>query len=293
MHLLIVSGRSGAGKSSALSTLEDLNFYCIDNQPVALIKETVSTLLAVSPGRNFTVSIDIRTLGLPANVPALVQSLKSEVSRLDKVFIDANDESLGRRFSEIRRLHQLSAGIERTHLVGALRRESQQLEPIQAISTYKIDSSRRSLHRLRSQIRELVAGETATQLILKLQSFGFKRGVPMDSDIMFHARSLPNPYWERELRPLKGHDQPDKHYLNQVPETTELLDEIEAHLRRWTPRYAESGRQYFTLSIGCTGGQHRSIYLTEALNQRLNDLKLDRQVVHREPSSSQWRISPR
>jgi RNase adapter protein RapZ len=287
MHLLIVSGRSGAGKSSALGALEDLNFYCIDNQPVALIKETVSTLLTVSPGRNLAVSIDIRTLGQPADVPALVQSLKNEVSRLDVVFIDANDESLGRRFSETRRLHPLSTGIERAHLSDALRRESQQLEPIQAIATYKIDSSGLSIHTLRSQIRELVAGETATQLILKLQSFGFKRGVPMDSDTVFDARSLPNPHWESGLRPLTGRDQSIKQYLTQFPETTELLDEIEAHVRRWVPRHAESGRQYFTLSIGCTGGQHRSVYLTEALDQRLNDLELDRQVVHRELSSNQ------
>jgi UPF0042 nucleotide-binding protein len=287
MHLLIVSGRSGAGKSSALGALEDLNFYCIDNQPVALIKETVSTLLTVSPGRNLAVSIDVRTLGQPADVPALVQSLKNEVSRLDVVFIDANDESLGRRFSETRRLHPLSTGIERAHLSDALRRESQQLEPIQAIATYKIDSSGLSIHTLRSQIRELVAGETATQLILKLQSFGFKRGVPMDSDTVFDARSLPNPHWESGLRPLTGRDQSIKQYLTQFPETAELLDEIEAHVRRWVPRHAESGRQYFTLSIGCTGGQHRSVYLTEALDQRLNDLELDRQVVHRELSSNQ------
>ena len=287
MHLLIVSGRSGAGKSSALGALEDLNFYCIDNQPVALIQQAVSTLLTVSPGRNLAVSIDIRTLGQPADVPALVQSLKSEVSRLDVVFIDATDESLARRFSETRRLHPLSTGIDRTHLSDALRRESQQLEPIQAIATYKIDSSGLSIHTLRSQIRDLVAGETATQLILKLQSFGFKRGVPMDSDTVFDARSLPNPHWEAELRPLTGRDQPIKDYLNQFPETTELLDEIEAHVRRWVPRHAESGRQYFTLSIGCTGGQHRSVYLTEALNQRLSDLELDRQVVHRELSSNQ------
>jgi len=287
MHLLIVSGRSGAGKSSALGTLEDLNFYCIDNQPVALIQQTVSTLLTVSPGRNLAVSIDIRTLGQPADIPALVQSLKSEVSRLDVVFIDATDESLARRFSETRRLHPLSTGIDRTHLSDALRRESRQLEPIQAIATYKIDSSGLSIHTLRSQIRELVAGETATQLILKLQSFGFKRGVPMDSDTVFDARSLPNPHWEAELQPLTGRDQPIKDYMNQFPETTELLDEIEAHVRRWVPRHAKSGRQYFTLSIGCTGGQHRSVYLTEALNQRLSDLELDRQVVHRELSSNQ------
>ena len=287
MHLLIVSGRSGAGKSSALGALEDLDFYCIDNLPVALLRETVATLATVSPGRNLAVSIDIRTLGQPADVPALVNALSEHVGRLDVVFIDAIDESLARRFSETRRLHPLSTGIERTHLSDALKRESERLEPIQQIATYKIDSSGLSIHALRSQIRELVGGDKATQLILKLQSFGFKRGVPMDSDTVFDARSLPNPHWEHELRPLTGQDQQIEDYLSQFPETFELLDEIEAHVRRWVPRHAESGRQYFTLSIGCTGGQHRSVFLTEALTQRLTDLDLDRQVVHRELSSGQ------
>ena len=287
MHLLIVSGRSGAGKSSTLGALEDLDFYCIDNLPVALLKETVITLSTVSPGRNLAVSIDIRTLGHPADVPALVNALTEHVGRLNVVFIDAIDESLARRFSETRRLHPLSMGIERTHLSDALKRESERLEPIQQIATYKIDSSGLSIHALRSQIRELVAGDKATQLILKLQSFGFKRGIPMDSDTVFDARSLPNPHWEQKLRPLTGQDQQIKEYLTQFPETFELLDEIEAHVRRWVPRHAKSGRQYFTLSIGCTGGQHRSVFLTEALTQRLTDLDLDRQVVHRELSSGQ------
>ena len=141
MHMLIVSGRSGAGKSSALGALEDLDFYCIDNLPVPLLKDTVTTLTTVSPGRNLAVSIDIRTLGNPADVPALVKSLKEHVNRLDVIFIDALDESLARRFSETRRLHPLSTGVERTHLSDALKRESERLEPIQLIETYKIDSS--------------------------------------------------------------------------------------------------------------------------------------------------------
>jgi UPF0042 nucleotide-binding protein len=287
MHLLIVSGRSGAGKSSALGALEDLEFYCIDNLPVALLKDTVTTLSTVSPGRNLAVSIDIRTLGHPADVPALVKSLKEHVDRLDVIFIDALDESLARRFSETRRLHPLSTGIERIHLSDALKRESERLEPIQFIATYKIDSSGLSIHALRGQLRELVAGKKATQLILKLQSFGFKRGVPTDSDTVFDSRALPNPHWEQELRPLTGQDEAIKEYLSQFPETSEFLNEIEAHIRLWVPRHAEFGRQYFTLSIGCTGGQHRSVFLTETLNQRLNDLDLDMQVVHRELSSIQ------
>ena len=284
MHLLIVSGRSGAGKSSALGALEDLDFYCIDNLPVTLLHETVSTLLTVAPGRNLAVSIDIRTLGQPADLPLLMKSLAKEVNRLDVVFIDALDESLAQRFNETRRLHPLSTGNERTHLREAIQRESDRLEPIQNIATFRIDSSGLSIHALRSQVRALVAGQTATRPMVKLQSFGFKHGVPTDSDTVFDARSLPNPHWEPHLRPLTGLDEPIQNYLSQFSETNDLLDEIDAHIRRWVPRHAESGRQYFTLSIGCTGGQHRSVFLVEALSQRLNDL--DRQVVHRELSTN-------
>ena len=286
MHLLIVSGRSGAGKSSALGALEDLDFYCIDNLPVALLRETFHTVSTASPNRNLAVSIDVRTLGRPADVPELLKALEDHVTRLDILFIDALDESLAKRFSETRRLHPLSAGIERTHLSDALKRESKRLEPIQDIATHKIDSSGLSIHSLRSQVRELVAGEKSTNLMLKIQSFGFKRGIPMDSDTVFDARSLPNPYWEPELRLLTGQDDSIKAYLSQFAETFEFLDEIEAHVRRWIPRHAESGRQYFTLSIGCTGGQHRSVFLTETLYQRLNNLDLNVQVVHRELSST-------
>ena len=284
MHLLIVSGRSGAGKSSALGALEDLDFYCIDNLPVTLLRETVSTLLTVAPGRNLAVSIDIRTLGQPADLPLLMKSLAKEVNRLDVVFIDAVDESLAQRFNETRRLHPLSTGNERTHLKEAIQRESDRLEPIRNIATFRIDSSGLSIHALRSQVRALVAGQTATRPMVKLQSFGFKHGVPTDSDTVFDARSLPNPHWEPHLRPLTGLDEPIQNYLSQFSETNDLLDEIDAHIRRWVPRHAESGRQYFTLSIGCTGGQHRSVFLVEALSQRLNDL--DRQVVHRELSAN-------
>ena len=286
MHLLIVSGRSGAGKSSALGALEDLDFYCIDNLPVALLGKAVSTLLTVAPGRNLAVSIDIRTLGHPADVPSLLQSLEKQVNRLDVIFIDAIDEALAQRFSETRRLHPLSTGIERTHLTEAIQRENEHLEPIQNSATLRIDSSGLSIHSLRSQVRVLVAGKTATLPMLKLQSFGFKHGVPTDSDTVFDARSLPNPHWEPLLRPLTGQDEAIQNYLTQFSETNDLLDEIDAHVRRWIPRHAEAGRQYFTLSIGCTGGQHRSVFLAEELSKRLNDLVFDRQVVHRELSAN-------
>jgi RNase adapter protein RapZ len=287
MHLLIVSGRSGAGKSAALGALEDLNFYCIDNLPVALLRDAVTTLKTVSPGRNLAVSIDIRSLGHPADVPALVQSLADLTTRVDVLFIDANDETLARRFSETRRLHPLSAGIERHHLSAALELERTRLLPIFAIATFKIDSSGLSIHALRKQVRGMVVGEAHTDLLLKLQSFGFKRGVPIDSDTVFDARALPNPHWETNLRALTGMDAPVAAYLSQFPETALLLDEIEAHIRTWIPRHAASGRQYVTVSIGCTGGQHRSVYLVETLYQRLSDLSVDRQLVHRELSSKQ------
>lgn len=284
MHLVIVSGRSGAGKSSVLGVLEDMNFYCIDNLPAAMLEEAVTTLFTVSPGRNLAVSIDIRTLGQPTDVPELVASLKPKVSRLDVVFMDASDESLGRRFSETRRLHPLSTGLEGSHLSEAFKNEHLRLEPIRVCSNLKIDSSELSIHALRQQIREFASGQVATKLILKLQSFGFKKGVPMDSDTVFDVRALPNPYWEAELREFTGRDQPIEDYLRQFPETGEMLSEIETHMRRWIPRHNVSGRQYFTLSVGCTGGKHRSVYLIEELNRLLNDVSDNLIVVHRDLS---------
>ncbi len=284
MQVLIVSGRSGAGKSSALGALEDLNFYCIDNLPVALLRETVSTLNTVAPDRNLAVSIDIRTLGHPSDVPILVKYLTDSIERVDIVFVDASDETLARRFSETRRLHPLSAGIDRTHLSKALEQERISLEPIMNSATFKIDSSGLSIHGLRSQIRDFATGKSATQLLLKIQSFGFKRGVPVDSDTVFDARALPNPFWEPELQALTGQDKAIADYLDQFEDTVRLCDEIEKHIRHWVPRHAEVGRQYFTVSIGCTGGKHRSVYLTESIAKRLSNLGVDRQVVHRELS---------
>ena len=282
MHLVIVSGRSGAGKSSVLGVLEDMNFYCIDNLPAAMLEEAVTTLFTGSPGRNLAVSIDIRTLGQPTDVPELVASLKPKVSRLDVVFMDASDESLGRRFSETRRLHPLSTGFEGSHLSDAFKNEHLRLEPIRVSSNLKIDSSELSIHALRQQTREFASGQVATKLILKLQSFGFKKGVPMDSDTVFDVRALPNPYWEAELREFTGRDQPIEDYLRQFPETREMLSEIETHMRRWIPRHNVLGRQYFTLSVGCTGGKHRSVYLIEELNRLVNDLSDNLIVVHRD-----------
>lgn len=287
MQLVIVSGRSGAGKSSALGALEDLNFYCIDNLPVALLLSTIETVIKATPDRNLAVSIDIRTLGDPRDVPDLVAKARLKTERVDVIFIDANDETLARRFSETRRLHPLSAGIDRHHLTQALALESARLEPIQTAATFRIDSSGLSLHALRQQVRAMiVGGDGATRLLLKLQSFGFKRGVPLDSDLVMDARALPNPHWEANLRPLTGRDPEVSRYLNQFPETEELLQDVESHIRRWLPRHAAGGRQYFTVSIGCTGGQHRSVYLIETLAKRLSDLAIDRQVVHRELSST-------
>ena len=284
MHLVIVSGRSGAGKSSVLGVLEDMNFYCIDNLPAAMLEEAVTTLFSVSPGRNLAVSIDIRTLGQPTDVPELVASLKPKVSRLDVVFMDASDESLGRRFSETRRLHPLSTGLEGSHLSEAFKNEHLRLEPIRVCSNLKIVSSELSIHALRQQIREFASGQAETKLILKLQSFGFKKGVPMDSDTVFDVRALPNPYWEAELREFTGRDRPIEDYLRQFPETREMLSEIETHMRRWIPRHNVLGRQYFTLSVGCTGGKHRSVYLIEELNRLLNDVSDNLIVVHRDLS---------
>lgn len=286
MHLVIVSGRSGAGKSAALGALEDAHFYCIDNLPVGLLQQAVDTLKHGASNRNLAVSIDVRTLGKTADLPQLLTQMSDQVDRFDVVFVDAMDETLARRFGETRRLHPLSSGPERHDLSVALAYEREHLGPLYTLATCRIDTSGLSIHQLREQVRAQITEAGDRRLLLKLQSFGFKRGLPIDSDVVFDARALPNPHWEPTLRRFTGLDAPIADYLKAFPETHELLNEIKSHLRVWIPRHVLTGRQYMTVSVGCTGGQHRSVFLINQLAEELNDLAVDRQVMHRELSSS-------
>lgn len=285
MRVVVVTGRSGAGKSSALGTLEDLNYYCIDNLPMALLPQAVDAVSKTTAGRGLAVSIDIRTLGQLTEMPAQMAALKGQCDDVQVVYIDAHDDVLIRRYTETRRRHPLSQGADRAHLSKALHDESQRLAPIASLATITVDSSQLSIHALRETLRRHLGSTAATDVFLKIESFGFKHGIPLDVDTIFDARALPNPHWEAALRPLTGRDQPVADYLRTFPSTQHLLAEITAHIQFWLPEHAKAGRQYFTVGIGCTGGQHRSVFLAEQVAINLRNLPAECEVVHRELAS--------
>ena len=268
-EIVMVTGISGSGKSIALHALEDAGFFCVDNLPPELLPEFLR-LESERSVRRVAVAVDVRTAGsLPQLVP-LLESLRNDGVEVRSVFLDASTDTLVRRFSETRRPHPLSKdplGLD-THraLIDAIEIERTLLAGLRARSTI-LDTSQLRPVQLRQWIRDLV-GAHASQLALVFESFAFKRGVPLDADMVFDVRVLPNPYYLRELRPLTGRDQLVADYLREQPEVMEMLDQIEAFLRRWLPNFEEDQRSYLTVAIGCTGGQHRSVFMCEALAER-------------------------
>ncbi|MCL4410337.1 RNase adapter RapZ [Aliidiomarina haloalkalitolerans] len=278
MQLIVVSGRSGSGKTVALRALEDLGFYCVDNLPMALLP----TLLHSVFGRfeNIAVSIDVRNLeadvkDLNETLEFLPHDVKAEV-----LFIDASDETLIRRYGETRRMHPLSHN--QATLADAIATEGQLLEPLAALATWRLDSSELSVHDLIEQVNERVLGRSENQMILVLMSFGFKHGLPTTADTVFDARILPNPHWEPELRPYSGLDAPVQNFLQQQPLVSKFIHQTETFISTWLPYFQRSNRSYLTVAIGCTGGQHRSVYITETLAALLQNQHAKIRVKHRE-----------
>jgi len=272
-EIVMVTGISGSGKSVALHALEDAGFFCVDNLPPELLPEFLR-LESERSVRRVAVAVDVRTAGsLPHIVPVL-ESLRNAGVKVRSVFLDASTDTLVRRFSETRRPHPLSKdGLNAdTHraLIEAIELERTMLAGLRARSII-LDTSQLRPVQLRLWIRDLV-GAHASQLALVFQSFAFKRGVPLDADMVFDVRVLPNPYYLRELRPLNGRDAPVAEYLRAQPEVLEMLDQIEVFLRRWLPNFEDDQRSYLTVAIGCTGGQHRSVFMCETLAGRFAPL---------------------
>lgn len=278
--LTIISGRSGSGKSTALHVLEDMGFYCIDNLPVSLLPGLVERLDNAGADQRVAVSIDAR------NLPQDLASFEEIISRIDParvarqiIFLDSAVDALFKRFSETRRKHPLSN--HERDLTESLTYESELLAPISAMADLAIDTTSLTIHALRDLIRDRVAKE-ALEFALLFQSFAFKHGVPVDSDLVFDARCLPNPHWRVSLRSLTGLDEPVQAFLNGQPEFGEMLEQIETFLRTWLPRFEANNRSYMTVAIGCTGGQHRSVYLAERLHESLAPHFANAQIRHRE-----------
>ena len=280
-EVLLITGISGSGKSVALHALEDAGYFCVDNLPPELLRDFIR-LERENFTRSVAVSVDVRTASsLPALVPLLDQ-LRSEGVHVRSIFLDASTEALVRRYSETRRPHPLTAPHEADNaraLMEAIDLERQLLTDLRDISTV-IDTSQLRPALLRRWIRQLVgAGESALTLVF--ESFAFKHGVPLDADYVFDVRVLPNPYYIRELRPLTGRDAPVAAYLEAQPEAVEMLAQIQTFLQRWLPSFEDDQRSYLTVAIGCTGGQHRSVYSVEWLARRF-DGRYATLIRHRE-----------
>lgn len=277
MQLVIISGRSGSGKTVALRALEDLGFYCVDNLPLVLLPILVNTL---NQARKVAVSIDSRNPfkgkeEVNETLDFLPQKIKAQI-----IFVDAADDILVRRYSDTRRIHPL-AGTE-TSLVGAIELERQVLAPLQEKADYYVDTSQLSVHELSDEIRRIILGDVDKQLIITVLSFGFKHGIPTDADTVFDARILPNPHWEPLLRPLTGLDEPVQHFFAKEELVTKFTSQIESFIETWLPYFKRNNRSYLTIAIGCTGGQHRSVYIADVLGQRLKQLDPHVKVRHRE-----------
>ncbi len=268
-EVILITGISGSGKSVALHALEDAGYFCVDNLPPELLRDFIRL-----EHQRFThrvaVAVDVRTAAsLPVLVP-LIDQLRSEGLRVRPIFLDASTEALLRRFSETRRPHPLSAvpaGSDPARgLSDAIELERNLLSDLREVSTI-IDTSLLRPAQLRHWVRSLV-GARDSALTLVFESFAFKHGVPLDADYVFDVRVLPNPYYVRELRPLTGRDAPVAAYLEAQPEAAEMLQQIEQFLQRWLPAFEDDQRSYLTVAIGCTGGQHRSVYAVEWLARR-------------------------
>lgn len=284
---MIISGRSGSGKSTALHQLEDLGFYCVDNLPAALLPSLVNSFSS-SPREaeetQLAVGIDARNRVQDLEqLDEWLQALEPLGVHPDIVYLDARDDILINRFSATRRRHPLSQG-ERS-LGEALALERTLLDPLSRRAQLRMDTSQLTIHELREQLKGRLAGTPTATTSLLLESFGFKHGVPLDADLVFDARCLINPHWEPPLRPLNGRDAPVAEFLSRDEEVQAFLADVTQYLNRWLPRLADSDRSYLTVAIGCTGGQHRSVYLVEALAKTLQHHDFPIQIRHRELSA--------
>lgn len=260
MQLILITGLSGSGKSVALNVLEDGGFYCVDNLPVKLLPDLVS-FLDTAGYRRAALSIDVRSGSTLVELPRHVAELKRNGTDVRILFLEAKTETLIKRFSETRRRHPLSEG-ELT-IPECIARERELLEDIAGLSNH-IDTSDLSPNALRNWVKDFVdLGQAGLSLLF--QSFGFKNGIPLDADLVFDVRCLPNPHYEPTLRPMTGRDRPVIDFLRADPNTQKMLDDIQRYIESWLPCFARDNRSYLTVAIGCTGGRHRSVYFVEAL----------------------------
>lgn len=277
LSILVVSGRSGSGKTSVLNILEDLGYYSIDNLPLSLVPEAAQKLVSESGIRRIALGVDIRTPRADlSNFAAIHDALKQTYGQqaVKVLYVTAQESTLVARFNATRRVHPLMAqdteGVEHAvdNLPAAIKKEVQLLEPISKRADIKIDTSMLNIHQLKERLRDYTGVDN--QIVINLLSFGFKYGSPIDADFVFDVRILPNPHWNPALRSATGLDAEVGEFFADYPEVAEMTGDIDTFLTRWLPEFLHNNRHTVTVAIGCTGGKHRSVFITEQLQRKLS-----------------------
>ena len=282
--LTLVTGLSGAGKSVALATLEDNGYNCIDNLPLNLLPSLASEIQSANYAWQHTaVGIDARSHDESfEKVPLLLDVIKSDKLTVEIIYLEADNEILLKRFSETRRRHPLTD--HDTDLETAINEERELLSPLTQIADLTINTSKTTLHQLRRLLSDRVTDRDSAEMSVLIKSFGFKHGMPANADFMFDMRCLPNPHWDPDLRPMTGRDKPVADFLEKDERVQEMYKQLESMIANWTPCFALEGRSYLTFAIGCTGGQHRSVYMVERLGKHFQEFLPNVQIFHRELS---------
>ena len=272
MQINLITGISGSGKSVALRAFEDAGYDCVDNLPVSLLESLIITLEKEKSER-VAVAIDARRGQSSADLPSILESLRRN-HQVRIVFLNADTNTLVQRFSETRRRHPLSTNVQQSQsatLIEAIDKERNLLEPLRA-QAHSIDTSNLPAHALRSWIQDLLKDKPLGLSVI-FESFGFKKGVPGEADLVFDVRCLPNPYYDKDLKPLTGNDKLVKEFLEKIPEVVNMERDIIQFIDKWLPHYIADGRSYLTVAIGCTGGQHRSVYLVNRISEHFRTQK--------------------
>lgn len=283
MRLVIVSGLSGSGKSVALHLLEDLGFYCIDNIPVGLLRSFVEQIVFANDSGYSDVGVGLDARNRPSDIeqlPELAKQLRADGVECEIIFLQAADDVLLTRFSETRRKHPLTS--DNISLREAIAKERELLGPIIDAADLIVDTTGTTAYDLRERIRDRIGKKEPNSLSILIESFGYKHGLPPNADFVFDVRCLPNPFWELRLRALTGKDAAVEDFLDAQPLVQDMIRDIVMFLDHWIPRYQDFQRSYLTVAIGCTGGQHRSVYVAEAVAKQLREAHQSIQTRHHE-----------
>jgi len=283
MNLIIVSGLSGSGKSIALHLLEDLGYYCIDNLPIGMLPSLIKEFHKEGSEQIQRIAIGIDARNIPDSLnefESYLEELAANSIKYKVLYLDANDETIIKRYSETRRKHPLSQ--PNMSLLEAITLEKKLLEPVSYCADLTFDTSQTNVHQLRERIKERLTKENDTSASILIESFGFKHGAPSNADFIFDVRCLTNPHWVQELRPQTGKDQDVIDFLKSNNDVIDMCHDILSFIEKWIPKFIEENRSYITIAIGCTGGQHRSVFITEQLIKKLEKNYPNVLIRHRE-----------